>query len=168
MSDLFDKAIRGRVTGEGAIKSEYTDDDTMVLEPTYRHVILLGLADWNGSVVLDGGLSLACDSNLRHKVVIRSGLSSAMAGRGGLFNLGINGSGVLRLGSPYLKEELVGITLGNDVLKMDGNMAITWSDSLNLTVEHSDKSLAGSAAFGEGLVNIYRGTGKVLLAPVTK
>lgn len=25
----------------------------------------------------------------------------------------------------------------------------------------------GSAAFGEGLVNVYRGTGKVLLAPVS-
>jgi len=26
--------------------------------------------------------------------------------------------------------------------------------------------LVGSAASGEGLVNVYRGTGKVLLAPV--
>ena len=30
------------------------------------------------------------------------------------------------------------------------------------------KSLIGSAASGEGLVNVYRGTGKVLLAPVTR
>ena len=30
----------------------------------------------------------------------------------------------------------------------------------------SGKSLIGSAASGEGLVNVYRGTGKVLLAPV--
>lgn len=36
------------------------------------------------------------------------------------------------------------------------------------TVERSGKSLIGSAASGEGLVNVYRGTGKVLLAPVTK
>ena len=28
------------------------------------------------------------------------------------------------------------------------------------------KSLIGSAASGEGLVNVYRGTGKVLMAPV--
>ena len=33
---------------------------------------------------------------------------------------------------------------------------------------YHDKSLVGSAASGEGLVNVYRGTGKVLLAPVTK
>lgn len=64
------------------------------------------------------------------------------------------------------KEEL--ITLNNDVLKVDGNMAIAWSGALNFTVERSGKSLIGSAASGEGLVNVYRGTGKVLLAPVTK
>lgn len=58
------------------------------------------------------------------------------------------------------------ITLQDDVLKVDGNMAIAWSGSLNFTVERSGKSLVGSAASGEGLVNVYRGTGRVLLAPV--
>ena len=58
------------------------------------------------------------------------------------------------------------ITLQEDVLKVDGNMAIAWSGSLNFTVERSGKSLVGSAASGEGLVNVYRGTGRVLLAPV--
>ena len=58
------------------------------------------------------------------------------------------------------------VTLENDVLKVDGNFAIAWSGSLDFTVERSGKSLLGSAASGEGLVNVYRGTGKVLLAPV--
>ena len=40
--------------------------------------------------------------------------------------------------------------------------------SLILAADCSGKSLIGSAASGEGLVNVYRGTGKVLLAPVTK
>ena len=55
-----------------------------------------------------------------------------------------------------------------DVVKIDGNMAIAWSGSLDFTVERSGKSLVGSAASGEGLVNVFRGTGKVLLAPVDK
>ena len=61
---------------------------------------------------------------------------------------------------------LVEITLKDDVLKVDSNFAIAWSNSLQFTVERSSKSLIGSAASGEGLVNVYRGTGKVLLAPV--
>lgn len=166
VGDFLGKAMRGSVTGESAIKPEYTGNGTLVLEPTYKHIILIDVADWNGSIVLDDGLFLACESTLKHKAVMRSNISSAVAGGEGLFNLGIQGSGVLCLESACPREELVEITLDNDVLKVDGNMAIAWSGSLGFTVERSGKSLIGSAASGEGLVNVYRGTGKVLLAPV--
>ena len=145
VGDLLGKAVRGKVTGESAIKPEYTGDGVMVLEPTYKHIILLDVDDWNGSVVLDDGMFLACDANLRHKAVMRSTLSSAAAGNEGLFNLGIVGSGVLCLESPCPKEELVEVTLRDDVIKIDGNMAVAWSGSLDF---------------------VYRGTGKVLFAPV--
>lgn len=166
VGDFFGKAVRGKVTGESAIKPEYTGDGILVLEPTYKHLLLVDLADWNGSIVLDDGLFLACDSKLKQKAVMRSNFSSAVAGNEGLFNLGIVGNGVVCLESPCPKEELVEITLQDDVLKIDGNMAIAWSGSLDFTVERSGKTLIGSAASGEGLVNVYRGTGKVLLAPV--
>ena len=168
VGDLLGKALRGSVTKESAIKPEYTGDGLLVLEPTYKHILLLDLLEWNGSIVLDDGLFLACESTLKHKAVMRSNLSSAALGNEGLFNLGIQGNGILCLESACPKEELVEITLNNDVLKVDGNMAIAWSGSLDFTVERSGKSLIGSAASGEGLVNVYRGTGKVLLAPVTK
>ena len=166
VGDLLGKAVRGKVTGESAIKPEYTGDGVMVLEPTYKHIILLDVDDWNGSVVLDDGMFLACDANLRHKAVMRSTLSSAVAGNEGMFNLGIIGSGVLCLESPCPKEELVEVTLRDDVIKIDGNMAVAWSGSLDFTVERSGRALVGSAVSGEGLVNVYRGTGKVLFAPV--
>ena len=166
VGDLLGKAMRGKVTGESAIKPEYTGTGTLVLEPTYKHIILLNAAEWNGSIVLDDGLFLACEAGLKHKAVMRSNLSSAVAGGEGLFNLGITGSGVVCLESDCPKEELIEIVLENDVLKVDGNMAIAWSGTLDFTVERSGKTLLGSAASGEGLVNVYRGTGKVLLAPV--
>lgn len=166
VGDFLGKTMRGSVTGESAIKPEYAGDGILVLEPTYKHILLVDLNDWNGSIVLDDGLFLACESTLKHKAVMRSNFSSAVAGREGLFNLGIQGKGVVCLESPCQKEELIEITLNNDVLKVDGNFAIAWSGSLDFTVERSGKSLIGSAASGEGLVNVYRGTGKVLLAPV--
>ncbi len=168
VGDLFGKALRGSVTGESAIKPEYTGDGVLVLEPTYKHILLINTAEWGGSIVLDDGLFLACDANLKHKTVMRNNLSSAALGNEGLFNLGIQGNGALCLESRCPKEELVEVELNNDVLKVDGNFAIAWSGSLSFTVERSGKSLIGSAASGEGLVNVYRGTGKVLLAPVTK
>ena len=56
VGDLLGKAVRGKVTGESAIKPEYTGSGILVLEPTYRHLLLLDAADWGGSVVLDDGL----------------------------------------------------------------------------------------------------------------
>lgn len=166
VGDFFGKAVRGKVTGESAVKPEYTGNGVLVLEPTYRHILLIDLADWNGSIVLDDGLFLACDSKLKQKAVMRSNFSSAVAGGEGLFNLGVVGNGMLCLESPSPKEELIEVTLQDDVLKVDGNMAIAWSGTLDFTVERSGKTLLGSAASGEGLVNVYRGTGKALLAPV--
>lgn len=166
VGDLLGKTIRGKATGETAIKPEYTGNGVLVLEPTYKHILLIDVDDFNGSIVLDDGLFLACDSDLKHKAVMRANISSAVAGNEGLFNLGVTGHGILCLESPCPKEELIEVKLENDVLKVDGNMAIAWSGSLNFTVERSGKSLIGSAASGEGLVNVYRGTGTVLLAPV--
>ncbi len=168
VGDFFGKALRGSVTGESAIKPEYTGSGTLVLEPTYKHILLIDVAEWNGSIVLDDGLFLACESTLKHKAVPRSNLSSAALGNEGLFNLGIQGNGILCLESLSPREELIEIELKDDVLKIDGNMAIAWSGSLDFTVERSGKTLIGSAASGEGLVNVYRGTGRVLLAPVSK
>lgn len=166
VGDFFGKALRSQVTNESAIKPEYTGNGMLVLEPTFKHIILLDLDEWNNSLVLDDGLFLACEANIKHKTVMRSNFSSAVAGNEGLFNLGLVGKGIVCLESECPKEELIEIELQNDVLKVDGNMAVAWSGSLDFTVERSGKSLIGSAASGEGLVNVYRGTGKVLLAPV--
>ncbi|HJC71342.1 MAG TPA: AIM24 family protein [Candidatus Ruthenibacterium merdavium] len=165
VGDLLEKAMRGKVSGEGTIKPEYTGSGIMMLEPTYKHLILMDAAEWGGAVVLDDGLFLACDSRLKHKAVMRSSFSSAVAGGEGLFNLSLNGSGVFCIEADCPKEELIEITLQNDVLKIDGNYAVAWSAGLAFTVERSGKSLIGSAASGEGLVNVYRGTGKVLMMP---
>ena len=166
VGDLFGKAVRGKMTGESAIKPEYTGNGLLVLEPTYKNILLLDVGAWNGSIVIEDGMFMACDAALKHKAVMRSNLSSAVAGNEGLFNLGLQGNGVVCLESNVPKEELVEIELHDDVLKIDGNMAIAWSGSLEFTVERSGKSLIGSAASGEGLVNVYRGSGRVLMAPV--
>ena len=165
-TDFLGKFVKGKVTGESTIKPEYVGSGTLVLEPTYRHLVLLDTGNWNGKVVLDDGLFLACDASIKQKVVARSNISSAVLGGEGLFNLALEGVGIAVLECRCPQEELIEVTLENDVLKVDGSFAIAWSDSLSFTVERSNKTLIGSAASGEGFVNVYRGTGKVLLAPV--
>ena len=45
-------------------------------------------------------------------------------------------------------------------------MAVAWSSTLKFTVEKTTSTLVGSLASGEGFVNVYTGTGRVLIAPV--
>lgn len=41
VGDFLGKAVRGKTSGESAIKPEYTGDGILVLEPTYKHLILM-------------------------------------------------------------------------------------------------------------------------------
>ncbi len=166
VGDFLGKAIKGSVTKESAVKPKYRGNGALVLEPTYKHILLEDLSTWNGGIVLDDGLFLACPSSIQQSVVMRSNFSSAILGNEGMFNLSLSGNGFVALESPVPREELVEIELQNDVLKIDGNFAVAWSKGLEFTVEKSTKSLIGSAVSGEGFVNVYKGTGKVLMAPV--
>lgn len=167
VGDLFGKMARSMVTKESAVKPEYVGEGLLVLEPTYKYILLQDVASWGPTgMSIEDGMFLASDGSVQHKLVARSNVSSALAGGEGLFNLSLYGNGIAALESNVPAEELIEVELDNDVLKIDGNMAIAWSAGLQFTVERSGKTLIGSAASGEGLVNVYRGTGKVLMSPV--
>lgn len=167
MGDLFGKMFRGAASGESAIKPEYTGAGLLVLEPTYKFIILQEVSAWGAAgMAIEDGMFLACDGTVEHKLVARKNASSLLAGNEGLFNLSLRGQGVAALESNVPLSELIEVRLENDELKIDGSLAVCWTASLDFTVERSTKTLIGSAVSGEGLVNVFRGTGKVLLSPV--
>ena len=167
VGDFLGKMVKSSVTKESAIKPEYVGTGVLVTEPTYKYLLTENVGDWTGGLVMEDGMFLACESTVKHEVQARSSLSSAALGNEGLFNLRLAGNGVCVLESNVPRSEIVEIDLQDDVLKIDGSFAICWSGSLSFTVERSGKTLLGSAASGEGLVNVYKGTGKVWLAPLT-
>ena len=167
IGDFLGKAIKGAVTKETAVKPEYVGEGCLVLEPTYKYIILADIGKWGpAGMTIEDGMFLACDANVKSKVVARKNLSSAVLGGEGLFNLSLQGNGVAALESNVPEDELIEVILENDELKIDGNLAVCWSSNLEFTVERSTKTLVGSAVSGEGLVNVYRGTGRVLMCPV--
>ena len=164
--DLLGKMIKGAVTNESAVKPEYTGTGYLILEPTYKYLILQNVAEWGPSgMSVEDGMFLACEGTVARNVVARKSVSSALAGNEGLFNLSLSGTGVACLESNVPLEELIEVQLNNEELKIDGHLAVCWTSSLDFTVERSSKSLLGSAVSGEGLVNVYRGVGKVLMSP---
>lgn len=167
VGDLGKKFLKSKVTGETTIKPEYSGDGYLITEQTYKHLILLDLNEWNNNLMLDDGLFLAAEKSIELTVQRRTNLSSALAASEGLFNTVLVGSGYVCLESRIPFKELIVIELENDTVSIDGPMAIAWTSNLELTVEKSGKSFLGSAVSGEGLVNVYRGTGKILMAPLT-
>lgn len=166
VGDFFGKAFSAAVTKESAIKPKYEGTGLIMLEPTYKHILIEDVSEWGG-LVLEDGLFLACEANVKQTVVSRSSLSSAALGKEGLFNLCLEGQGLAVLESPVPRDELIEFDLNNDEVRIDGSYAVAWSKSLKFTVETASKGkLLGSAVSGEGLVNVYRGTGKILMAPV--
>lgn len=163
--DLLGKALKAKVTGDNMIKPLYKGSGVIITEPTYCFPIIIDTDEWGGSITCDDGMFLCCDDELEDTVQMRNNLSS-IAGGEGLFNLMLRGHGLAVLNSACPLEELYEITLENDTIKIDGNNAVCWTSSLQFTVERSGKTLLGSAASGEGLVNVYRGTGKILVAPL--
>jgi len=165
VGNFIGKMVKGAATGESAAKPRYSGQGFLMLEPTYNYLMIEDVASWGPGIVLDDGLFLACDDQIKESIVRRKSLTSAAFGGEGLFNLCLSGQGYCVLESPVPREEVFEFNLQDDVLKIDGNMAIAWSASLDFSVERFTKSLLGSAVAKEGFVNVYRGTGRVLMAP---
>lgn len=167
VADLGRKFLKSTVTNETTVKPEYSGNGYVITEQTYKHLILLDLDDWGNNLMIDDGLFLAAEKSVELSVKRRTNLSSAFASSEGFFNTVLHGKGYICLESRIPLKELIIIELNNDTVSIDGPMAIAWTSNLELTVERSAKSFVGSAVSGEGLVNVYRGTGKILMAPLT-
>ena len=167
VGDFVGKMVKGAITKETAVKPEYVGNGILVLEPTYKYLILVDVGSWGEKgMTIEDGIFYACSGTVKNKLTARTTISSTVLGKEGFFNLSLVGEGVAALESNVPYEELIEVELDNDELKIDGNLAVCWSSGLEFTVERSTKTLVGSAVSGEGLVNVYRGTGKVLMSPV--
>lgn len=162
---LVASMFSARATGETAIKPRYGGQGFVILEPTWKFILLEDLSAWGGSMTTDDGMFLACSGGIQVGTAMRQSVSAAVAGGEGLFSPMFTGQGIVALESPLPRDELIEIELNNDTVKIDGNNAVAWTSTLQFTVERVTRTLIGSAASGEGLVNTYRGTGKILMAP---
>lgn len=167
VSNALGRMVRGAITGEQMAQPEYTGTGLLVLEPSFKHFLVLELAE-NESIIIDDGMFYCAQSGVKVQAVSQRNLSSAVAGGESLFQQQLTGPGIVILESIVPMAEIDIIELNNDTLKVDGNFAVLRSSTLNFTVERSAKTLVGSAVSGEGLVNVYRGTGQVWLAPTIK
>ena len=66
---------------------------------------------------------------------------------------------------PVPADEVLRIDLKDETLQVDGNFALMRTGRIEFSVEKSTRSLLGTITSGEGLLQTFRGTGSVWLAP---
>ena len=161
---LFKKAISGAITNESAIKPTYSGTGEILLEPSYKHYIMMELS--KQSIIVDKGMFYCCSDDISVKGVAQKNISATLLGGEGMFQIELSGTGIVVLECNVPKEELIECDIEQgEELKVDGNFAIARTKGVNFSVTKSDKSLFGSAINGEGLLNTFTGNGKVWIAP---
>ena len=119
IGDLFGKAIKGAVTKETAVKPEYVGEGILVLEPTYKYIILQDVSMWgvNGMTIEDG------------KVHVRSGASCIGQGLGTVLEqvvceaLGVTGDRVVYVAAETNLAPDSGTTSGSRQTLVTGEAA---------------------------------------------
>nr|ADI87702.1 hypothetical protein LW2_0270 [uncultured Nitrospirae bacterium MY2-3C] len=160
---IFKRAVASVVTNEAVVKPLYKGSGEIYLEPSYSDYILINID--NTQLIADKGLFYCCESSLQVGAASQKNLMTGLAGGEGFFQTLIKGTGICVLQSPVPLREIMQVQLDNDTLKVDGTFALLRIGDIDFTVERSTRTLLGSAASGEGLLQVFRGTGQVWLAP---
>lgn len=164
---LLGQTFTGKLTGEKIVMPEYRGSGILVLEPSFKHFLILELQD-NESIICDKGMYFAASLSVDIKPCFAGGVTGSLFGGEGIFQQQITGPGMVILESPVPECEINKVQMYNDILRVDGNFALLRTSGVSMNVERAGKTLMGSAMSGEGLVNCFRGTGEVWLAPTIK
>lgn len=160
---LGKKLFGSKVTGESMFKPVFKGSGEIFLEPSFGHYALIELED--EEIIVDDGMFYACEEEIEVGVSMQKNVSSIVFGNEGLYQIRLKGSGIVLLEIPVPEKEILRCKLYKDTLKVDGNIALLRTGNIDFTVEKSGTSLIGTTLNGEGLLNVYRGTGEVWLAP---
>ena len=167
VGNAIGKMFKASVTGETMAQPVYKGSGMLVLEPSFRHFLPFTL-EAGETVIVDKGMFYVTSESVKVEPVLQKSVSAGLFGNEGWFQIALTGPGVVILESDVPMCEIDIVNLQNDVLRVDGNFAVLRTGSLGFTVERAAQTLVGSAMSGEGLVNVFRGTGQVWLAPTLK
>ncbi|HIK09799.1 MAG TPA: AIM24 family protein [Oscillatoriaceae cyanobacterium M33_DOE_052] len=150
--------MKSLVTGENIFRPIYKGTGELYLEPSFGgfHILELQGEEW----IMDVGSYFASEGTVEITAK-RNKLISGLFGGEGLFQTVAQGRGKLVLSTPGPIRE---IHLKNNRLAVDGNFAVARTGNLDYKVEKAAKTLLGSMLSAEGFINVYEGTGKVLIA----
>ncbi len=151
--------LKSMVTKETAFKPTISGTGTVYLEPSFGEFTIMDLR--NETWILDKGAYYASEMGIEVGLWTNKAISGLFSGEG-FFQTQVSGTGKVIVVSNGPLEE---INLVNDRLVVDGSFAVARTAGIEFTVNKATKGLFSSWTSGEGIVNTFTGTGKVLIAP---
>ncbi len=151
--------LKSMVTRESVVKPVIRGSGTVWFEPSFGEFTIMELQgdEW----ILDRGAYYASEMGIEIGSYTNKSFSGMFSGEG-FFQTKVSGVGkVVILSNGPLET----IELNNEKLVVDGSFAVARQSSIQLTVARASKGIFGSMLSGEGIVNTFTGTGKVLIAP---
>ena len=151
--------LKSMVTRESVVKPVIRGSGTVWFEPTFGNFTIMDLKgeEW----ILDKGAYYASELGIDISSFTNKSISGLFSGEG-FFQTKVAGVGKVVLLS---NGPLETVELNNGKLVVDGSFAVARQSSVQLTVAKANKGIFGSMISGEGIVNTFTGTGKVLIAP---
>ena len=153
--------LKSLVTQESVFKPAYQGAGEIFFGPPIfgeYHELVLDNEAW----ILDKGAYVCSDGTVEAGAFKNKAITGLVGGEG-FFQTKVEGSGKVIIQAPGKIEVL---DLENQTLTVDGSFAVARQAHLDYSVQKAAKGILSSMASGEGLVNVIRGTGRVLLAPV--
>ncbi|HKI88488.1 MAG TPA: AIM24 family protein, partial [Draconibacterium sp.] len=154
------KMFKSMVTKEKIIKPVITGTGTVFLQPSFGEFTILELQ--NDEWILDQGAYYASEMDVEIGAYTNRAISAMFSGEKWIQTV-VAGTGKVIITSAGPLEE---ITLVNDKLVVDGRFAVARTSGIELKVTKASRGIFSTVISGEGLVNTFTGTGKVLIAPV--
>jgi uncharacterized protein (TIGR00266 family) len=154
------KIFKSMITKEKIIKPVISGTGTVFLQPSFGEFTILELQ--NDEWILDQGAYYASEMDVEIGAYTNRAISAMFSGEK-WFQTVVAGSGKVIINSAGPLEE---IEMVNDKLVVDGRFAVARTSGIELKVTKATSGIFSTVISGEGLVNTFTGTGKVLIAPV--
>lgn len=152
--------LKKAVSGEGMRISYADGQGKLYLADEGKKVSIIRL---NGeSIFVNGNDVLAFEPTLKHKITMMKRVAAMLSG--GLFNIRLEGSGMLAITTHYEPRTLI-VEPGNPVIT-DPNATVAWSGGLEpqFRTDMSLRTLIGRGS-GESFQMCFEGSGFVVIQP---
>ena len=156
--------IERRFNNESVFRTTFHGTGEIYTEPSFDHYLLTRILP-DEEAIVDDGRYLASEQGVETSLAFKKNLSSLIFSKDEVVRTRINGNGWCVVQSPIPASDVLRVDLNNEELRVDGDIVLLRKGVMSQQVSNATNSVVGLATSGEGLVQVFRGTGQVWLAP---